>query len=1045
MKVNFIEGLLCSTLLGVMLTAGTGMAYAATSGSQSQETVPQSHEVTGVVLDAAGQPVIGAGVMELGKETNGTTTDLDGKFSISVPAGAKLVISSIGYSTVQVAVNGQDNLTVTLQEDTELLDQVVVVGYGTQKKATLTGSVSQVAGDDLKKVSAANLTNTLAGKTAGIIANTRSGEPGADDANILIRGKGTLGNTAPLIVVDGVADRSFSRLNPEDIESISVLKDASAAIYGARAANGVILVTTKRGHEGKVQVNYNGSYTMSQPTKMPKMLNAFEYGTYINEYDAQARNQQGGITYSDEVLAHYKNHDDPINYPDTDWWNEVTKNWAGRTEHSLSVSGGNDNVSFYTSAQYMYQDAIYKNSAENYNQYQFMSNLDAKITKAIRLSFDILGRQEVRNTGARSTDDIYTYFLSTFPGSAPYYPNGLPRVGYDGTANNAALMVTDKPGWGKTTYNIINIKPLLHIDLGAITPGLYAEGYAALDFNFDKNKSLSRPFDVYYYDNGEYVNKKANTGTISLTSWSSDDSTIMLHGRIGYDHTFNEVHHVSAFVAYEQSKYKYNYVMGARTNFLSDQLPDLFAGSANAKDKDNDGTSSVITRQNYFGRINYDYANKYLAEFTLRYDGSMNFASGHQWGLFPAFSLGWVASEEPFWEPLSGVVSFFKLKGSWGEMGNDNIDAYQFLSQYGFTEDSPYFGVGGDANETRGFEQIVVANPTVTWETAKTLNLGFNASFLKGKFGLDFDWFRSKRSDILCQRNASIPYYAGMSLPAENIGKVTNSGIEIIANYRDHSGDFEWGVTGNFTYADNKVDYMDEAANTPEWQKTTGHPIDGQIMYKALGIYQSQEQVNSTPHIAGAEPGDLIYQDTNGDGEITWDDAIRINKTPTPKIIYGLTLNGAWKGLDLNVFFQGQGIAKQIVQPTMNMAKDFFNDRYIEGASAEYNASAKWPKAVIKQTYINEWNGKYSTWWLRNASFLRLKSVELGYTLPAVLTQKVGIERARIYVNGGNLFTIDNYGIGDPEAGVNSNGEQTNGIKTYPIQRTVTFGVNITF
>ena len=1039
MKVNFIEGLLCSTLLGVMLTAGTGMAYAATSGSQSQETVPQSHEVTGVVLDAAGQPVIGAGVMELGKETNGTTTDLDGKFSISVPAGAKLVISSIGYSTVQVAVNGQDNLTVTLQEDTELLDQVVVVGYGTQRRATLTGSVSAVTGDEIKKVSAANLSNTLAGKTAGVIANVRSGEPGEDGAYIYIRGKGTLGDASPLIVVDGIADRSFSRLNPEDIESISVLKDASAAIYGARAANGVILVTTKRGKSGKMQVNYSGSYTISQPTRVPKMLNSFQYGTYINEYDLDSRHGAGTPTYSDEVLAHYKNHDDPLNYPDTDWWGEVSKDWAGRTNHSLSVSGGNDKVSFYSSASYMWQDAIYKKGVQDYKQYEFVTNIDAQMTKAIKFSMDILGRQEKRNRGVYATDYLFTYFLTTFPGSAPYFPNGLPRVGYDGVTNNAAIMVTDKPGTNESTYNVLNLKPTVRIDLDFLTKGLYFETYAALDFGFDNGASLNHPYDLYYYDSAknEYVNQRAETGKISVDKWQAYSNTYTYNMRLGYNHTFNDVHKIDAFVAYEQMKYDYNYLSGYRTNYLSDVIPELFAGSDVPDDKDNGGYRSVNTRRNVFGRINYNYSDKYLAEFTLRYDGSMNFAEGHRWGLFPAFSLGWVASAEPFWEPISNVVSFFKLRGSWGEMGNDAVAAYQYMSQYKFGNNVPYFGAGSDAKVAKTFVRSVIANPDITWETAKTLNLGFSSQFYDGKYGLEFDWFYSDRNDILIARNASIPSYSGMSLPAENIGHVKNHGVELVATYKDHAGDFNWGVTANLTYARNKVVYMDEAADTPEWQKTTGHPIDGQIMYKALGIYQSQEQVDSTPHIEGAAPGDLIYQDTNEDGKITWDDAIRVDKTATPRLMYGITLNGGWKGIDLNVFFQGQGQAAQVVQPTMNMVTDFYNGRYIVGESAEYNASAKWPKACIKQTYIDTWNKDASTWWQRSMNFLRLKSVELGYTIPEAITKKVGIDAARFYVNGANLFTIDNFKIADPEVG--------DAITSYPLQRTVTFGVNITF
>jgi TonB-linked SusC/RagA family outer membrane protein len=910
---------------------------------------------------------------------------------------------------------------------------MIVVGYGAQKKATLTGSVSQVSGKDLVSVGASNLSNTIAGKTAGVIANTRTGEPGEDYANILIRGKGTLGATNPLIVVDGVADRSFSKLNPEDIESISVLKDASAAIYGARAANGVILVTTKRSKGGKMQVSYDGNVSFSQPTRIPKMLNAYDYATYIDEYDAGHGEAQ---TYSDEVLEQIKSGKDQVKYPSTNWWKEVTKDWAFNTTHSVSVSGGSDKLSMYTSGQYQYQNAIYKDSPQNYHQFQLVSNIDAQITKSIRFSLDILGRQEQRNRSVYSTDDMFGYFLTTNPMSAPYYPNGLLRVGYDGVTNNAAVMVSDKPGWNKSTNYTLNLKPKLHVDLDVVTPGLYAEGYAALDYWFNNGKQLNKPYDVYQYDSetDQYNNRKSATGSISLGSWASNSFTQTVNLRLGYTHTFNKEHKIDAFVAYEQSKYKYNYLYGYRTNYISSALPDLNFGSKVDKDKDNAGSSDETARQNYFGRINYSYKDKYLFEATLRYDGSMNFAPGKRWGLFPAFSAGWVLSEEKFFEPVKNIVNFMKIKGSWGLMGNDNIGAYQYLSLYSYNGDASY--VFGE-NYSQGIYENVTANTNVTWEKANTWNGGFSAQFLNGKFGLDFDYFYSRRSDILITRNASVPTYSGLSLPAENLGKVSNHGLEIVASYNDKAGDFTWGVTGNFTYAKNKVIYMDEAAKTPEWQRMTGHSIDGYVLYKALGIYQTQEQINNSPHIDGAHVGDLIYQDTNGDKKITWDDAVRIDKSTTPRIMYGFTLNGSWKELDLNMFFQGQADAQQIVMPTLNMAQEFFDGRWKVNGTAEENANAVWPRAFIKQTYGDTWNGPSSTWWLRNAAFLRFKSFEVGYTLPKHLVASIGLEKVRFYINGNNLFTIDKMKIFDPE--------MTGGIKGYPIQRTFAFGANIIF
>jgi TonB-linked SusC/RagA family outer membrane protein len=999
-------------------------------------TKQQTKKITGLVVDAKGTPIIGVSVKVKGT-TKGIITDLDGKFELQIDSSDKLLeVSFIGMKKEEVAITNKSYYTITMAEESVGLEEVVVVGYGTQKKATVTGSVSQVSGDDLKKVSSINLSGALAGKTAGIISNVRSGEPGEDGASILIRGKGTLGSTSPLIVVDGVADRGFSRLNPEDIESISVLKDASAAIYGARAANGVILVTTKRGKEGKVKINYSGNVGITQPTRVPEMLNAYQYATYINEYD---RGHGLVETYSKDVMGKLQDGSDPINYPSTNWWKTVAKDWATKTQHSMSVTGGNENVSFYSSVQYLWQDAIYKESVQNYSQYQFTTNIDAKIGKRVKFGFDILGRQEVRNRGVFETDYLFGKFLSTSPMAAAYYPNGLPRTGYDGITNNAAIMVTDKPGTNKLKYNILTLKPTLRFDLDPITKGLYVEGYAAMDFSFRTGKTLNTPYDLYLYNNstGEYENQRSGTGAISVNSWADNSNTITLNARLGYSNTINESHKIDAFVAYEQSKYNYSSLSAYRTNYLSAALPEIDFGSDVPKDKNNAGSSDATVRRNLFGRVNYSYRSKYLAEFTMRYDGSMTFAKGHRWGAFPGVSAGWVISEENFFENIKPIVSFLKLKGSWGLMGNDAVAPYQYLTQYAYGSGAT-FGTENAVN--KGMNLVRTANPLITWEKAQTYNVGISTQYLDGKFGLDVDYFKSMRRDILIARNASVPSYTGLTLPAENLGKVNNQGIELIATYQDKAGDFKWSVSGNFTYAKNKVVYMDQAKTTPEWQKTEGHPIDGLLLYEATGIYQTQEQVNNTPHIDGAKPGDLIYKDRNGDKKITWDDAYRVNESSTPQIMYGFTLNGSWKGFDLNVFFQGQARAKQIIMPSMNMVSDFYKGRWVDTNTAEQNAEARWPRAFIKQTYGDAFNGVTSSWWLRDASFLRLKSVELGYTLPKNAAKFLNLENLRIYANGNNLFSIDKIKICDPEVP-----DGVAGTNFYPQQRILTVGLNVTF
>ena len=1030
-RALFSRALLKATTC-LFLTAGIGIsaAYAAPrENTQATSIVQQSSTVNGKITDANGEPIIGASVVIKGT-TNGTITDFDGNFMLEVPAKATLVVSYVGYKTLEVPVNGKKTLNINLKEDTEMLDEVVVVGYGTQKKATLTGSVSQVGGEELKKVAATNLTNTLAGKTAGVIANTRSGEPGEDNADILIRGKGTLGSTSPLIVVDGIADRSFSRLNPEDIESISVLKDASAAIYGARAANGVILVTTKRGTEGKVKINYSGNVSFSQPTRIPEMLDSYQYATYVNEYDA---GHGEAATYSAEALGMIQSGEDQIRYPNTDWWSEVAKDWATKTQHSLAISGGNDKISFYTSAQYMYQDAIYKKGVQDYNQYQFTTNLDAKITKAIKFSMDILGRQEVRNRGVYSTEDLFGYFLTTNPMAAPYYPNGLLRVGYDGVTNNAAVKVTDIPGTNKTTYSTLNLKPRLRVDLDVITKGLYVEGYAALDFHFNDGKQINNPYDVYQYDaaTDSYINRRDATGSISVNQWFNKDKTITLNARLGYSHDFKGGHHVDAFIAYEQSKYDYTGISAYRTNYLSTTIPEIFAGSDVAKDKDNSGSSNVTARQNYFGRINYAYKDKYLAEFTMRYDGSMNFASNKRWGTFPGLSVGWRMSEEDFIKNNFSFINDLKLRASWGKLGNDRVDAFQYISTYNMQNGAI---LGEIPNINKGFVPGRVGNPDITWEKVDSKNIAVDGNFWNALLAFTVEYFYQNRTDILTPKQASIPYYTGLTLPDQNIGEVSNQGVELMLSHKNRINDINYFVSGNFTFTKNKIKFFDEAANTPEWQRRTGHSIDSWLMYKTDGIYQSWDEINSTPHMANAQPGDIKYLDIDDNGVINDNDRIRSKYGNVPQIVYGLNMGIEWKGLEFSMLWTGQARAEQMIVPySYNLDKEFYNNRWI---SAEETPNSKYPRAFDKDDYENT---RWSDFWLYDASFIRLKNVELAYTFPKSFVEKLKIQNLRLVLTGTNLLTFDKVKVQDPESDATSTGQK------YPQARTYTFGVNVSF
>jgi len=994
---------------------------------------------------------------------------------------AMLLFSYIGYRNQEELVGQRTQIDVTMQEDQLMMDEVVVVGYGTLKKRNIVGAVENLAGDAVENRPNADITRSLQGQIPGLNIVQTDGKA-AHGGQVTIRGvnnsfkarvndgqkENKLGQGgSALVLIDG-AEGDMSSVNPDDIASISVLKDASsAAVYGARGAFGVILITTKNPEKGKVRVNYNGSvslhrrtviwednvvtdpvqwveafresYLNSSPTAtVPPLFN--NYMPYSNAWFEELKRRRADPTmdnYSIDANGNYSY------YGETNWLKEIYKSVNYSTTHAVSIQGGREGVSYYVSGRYYNQDGIYKVGEETYKKY----NLRAKGSIRIRPWLTLDNNTSLMSSKYHQPMMYYGQQMISrqidmfaFPFALLKNPDGTwtqtaAKSGYAAFAEGTSWQEDNRLEVANTTTFNFEFVPEVFKVSADVT-------YKGARWTRDRMENL------YTYYTGVNVSGQDNSYS-SLENWNYISNYIStnivgtLTPKLGRDHDLNIV------AGWNLEDYDYRAQKTYRQGNLYPSKPSFTLMDGEYYSTTSGGYTWGLV--GFFGRINYGYKDKYLAEVTLRYDGSMNFAPGHRWGLFPAFSLGWVMSEEKFFEPIKDVVSFFKLKGSWGMMGNDNIAAYQFMSQYKFLADNkgPYFGAGEDGHINQGFYQARVANPVVTWEKAKTLNLGLSTQFLNGKFGLDFDWFHSNRNDILCYRNASIPYYAGMTLPQENIGEVTNSGIEIIATYRDRAGDFEWGITGNLTYAKNKVNYMDEAASTPAWQKTEGHPIDGQVLYKALGIYQTQEQVDNTPHIDGAKPGDLIYQDTNGDGNITWDDAIRIDETATPKIIYGFTLNGGWKGIDLNMFFQGQAKASQLVQPTMNMATDFYEGRWKEGNTSEENANARWPKAFIKQTYGDTWNGQVSTWWLRNASFLRLKSVELGYTLPKDLTAKVGIQKARIYVNGANLFTIDNYKIADPEAGVtrNDNNEviNSNGVLSYPLQRTITFGANITF
>lgn len=983
----------------------------------------QKFEVNGTVKDVNGMPLLSANIIE--KETsNGTMTDFDGNYRISVQNGdAILVVSYLGYVTQEISVDNRNTIDVVLKEDETALEEIVVVGYGRQKKVTLTGSVAEIKTDEIKETKTANLVNSLTGRIPGLVINARGGEPGSDQIDVRIRGIGTTGNTQPLYVIDGVPSRgSFERLNPDDIESISVLKDASAAIYGAQAANGVILITTKRGKSGKPVFNYNMNYSIAQPTRRPHLMNAYQYLTWVdevNERNSRPREFQ-------DIIRQYRDGSiDSSQWGDTDWWNEVTDNWTPQVQHSMNISGGSENTQYYISGQFLNQDAIYIGDAYGYKQYNIRSNIDTRLGKNIKIGFDLAARIGDNKRPTLDTDGLIRQVFVQPPYEFPYFENGLIRKT---SAGNPISLVNGDSGSKQTQTKKYDSKFSLRWDLPFITDGLYLQSYATVDSYTTTRKDLSKPFDQYEFDeeSGEYINLKFQTGNINLFQQYSEELNQLFHFQIGYEHSFDK-HSISSFIAYEQFKQEGEFIFASRQNLISEDIPYLFSGSD--ENQNNGGRGYQSARQNYFGRINYNFDDKYLVDVTMRYDGSSNFAKGNRFGFFPAASLGWRMSQEDFFK--SGLITELKFRTSWGLLGNDRVNNFQFLQIYNIGNSYIF---GEDPQRVNGLTPGTTPNQNITWETSEKFNFGVDFRLRKRLLEGTVDVFYEKRSDILAPRNASIPVYAGLTLPDENIGKVSNRGLEIQLNHQNTIKEFTYSLGGQFTFSESKILFIDEPPNVPQWQKRTGRPVDFILLYEADGIYNNQDEIDNSASFPDAQPGDVRIADKNGDGVINEQDQIILENSPTPRIVYGFTMGLDWKNLSVNVLFQGQARAQTIYRPfDINQQSEFYDERW---RSEIRTPNASFPGAF--DTASSSFR-EVSTVWVRNNSFLRLKNVEISYSLNKKLLEPLGLDSYRFFVSGHNLlFVFDNVKINDPES-VSSTGWY------YPQQLLLSAGFSLSF
>jgi TonB-linked SusC/RagA family outer membrane protein len=1060
-KHSFSRGCKVTLVLAVFLLT-TCLHLFAASGNLP-DINQQKQSVTGKVVDSSGVPLPGATVVIKGSET-GIVTDNDGNYTLNqVPENATLIFSFVGMETQEVPVSGRTTINIAMAEESVGLEDLIVVGYGVQKKVNVVGSVSSIQGDEIKSVPAVSAAAAISGRLAGVTVLQTSGEPGTDaymSPRIYVRGRTTLGDgaakTNPLVIVDGVQGRNISEIDPNDIASFSVLKDASAAIYGAQAANGVILVTTKSGASGKPKLSFNFYQGFLTPSKTPEMANAAEYATMLSEFETYNGSSR---TFSDEDIELFASGADPWEHPDTDWYGELIKKWTTATRYNLSIEGGSTKgTNYYISLGYKQDDAMYKQSSTKYDQINIRSKINVPITDWLNADVNIAGFKTKKLFPYRGAGDIIGNATRTQPTRPAYWPTGEPAPDIE---NGDNPVVTSSFAGGKNEQDTYRLQNFLKVTVTPpFIPGLSLSTSIDYDINNFYRKRFFQPWTLYYPDfnaatrdpnTGFVISAPLNpvqrqpTGTVLPRLTNDYNRTINTTEKIelNYLRSFGN-HDITLFAGFEQYTNNYNEFSASRENYISTLIQILDVGPD--LNKTNSGYETIYARKSWIGRATYAYKSKYLAEFLLRRDGSLKFPPKSRWGNFPGFLLGWRASEEDFWKDNLSFINYFKLKASYGEMGMDPGDPFQYMDKFklgniiGMT-----FGTGGEIETTAG--PPAIANANITWETQITKNLGFESQFLNGLLFLNFDYFYNIRNNILAKRNGSVPDFTGLTLPDENMARVDNHGVEIEGGIRKSYTDWNFGVSGNLGYSRNKLVYIDEVDPPVPWQKKTGLPYGTRLMYQAIGIFSDENAVNSYPTlIGGARPGDIIFKNVSADyahlnpdyddNVINAHDQILLKHTVAPDLFYGTSFDLGWKSFSLSVLLQGQGtFYKKNFSDTRrgdegNYFKFMYNDRWTPD-----NPNGSNPRPWNRDSPY--WIPMENTFWWDNTAYLRLKNLMLSYNIPNKYYKSVGISNINVYFTGNNLAYLysatDKF---DPEV---------DGVNSYPTMKTFAFGANINF
>lgn len=1022
-------------LLISILTAVCSPALAAKNNSSptaSNNSLFKDIEVRGTVTDTSGVGLPGVAVSVKGRSGYGTITDVNGGYMIKVPEDAILVYSMMGFLKQEIPVRSREFIAVRLKQNVAMLEDVVVVGYGTQQKNNVTGALTSVTSKDLLRTPTASLTNSLAGRLPGLVTIQNSGEPGADGSAIYIRGFGTYQGKSPLILVDGI-ENSIDGIDANDVETVSILKDAAAtAVYGMKGANGVVLVTTKRGKTGKPVISLTTQTAAQQPFNMPKYLDSYDALSLFRE----ALNNDGlnANLYTDEYLNKFRDRSNPTYqylYPNVDWTKELIKPYSMMTQGNLNVSGGSSTARYFVSLGYLNQGGLYKYDDLNayninaaMNKYNFRSNIDVDITPLLKLELNLSDIVRDRNYPNETAGGIWNQLRTT---PSYLYPLTNPNGSVPGQKDSPPSPYgrLTQYGYGRFFENTLSSIVGFTLKLPFVTEGLSFRTRFAYDAQNYRNIFRQRNYSTYRFiidenetdlSKGRYQELTTGDGLLGFRVDANGSRKSTLEAYLNYDRTFAQKHAISAVVRYNQSE------------------------SFQATNTDDGAIAALPYKQlGLVGRANYAYDRRYVAEFDAGYNGSENFMKGRRMGFFPAASLGWIASNEHFLKN-SKIITLLKFRGSYGIVGVDNsVGRFAYLSTWQTGNGSGYqFGSAADGNGYPGAQESATGNSFLTWEKSKKANIGADLELFQGEIAFTGDIFKERRSQILTTATI-IPDVSGVqNLPAINAGIVDNKGFEGEITWRKRFGNHNLMVRGSYSYATNRIQYAAEPVYALAYRGLKGTQINEAYGLTALGLFKDDADIAASPtqQFGAVRPGDIKYLDRNGDGVINSQDEGYLGQVTTPKSIMGLTLSYTYKNFDINVLFQGAtggklwltGTSAWAFSSNSSVLADYLTGRW---TTDNPNPNAKWPRLSSSNNVNNNQN---STFWLRSSNYLRLKNAELGYTFPKAWVKRIGLSNIRMFASGTNIYTWSKMNIFDPE--------RTNGFGDYPQMRVINLGLN---